>query len=261
MSNELFKKIINEIIENNLSHSYIYLYLQNEPLMDNDIFNKFKLIKKLSKEQILTGIVTNGTLFNDKKIKELVESNVDSIIISLDSFKEKTYNKIRQGLIFKKVISNIDKIINSDYRNYFAVKFVLQKENIHEFKEFKKYWKSRRIPIEISLLNNRSGDLNYYNNLVLNKRKIPISLKIRNIVDKMVIRSCHYPYLNFNILYNGDVIICCSDYNKKIILGNVNKSSVKEIWNSKKYQEIRELLYNRDYKKIAACATCDKIIS
>jgi len=112
MLNELFKKIIDEIIENNLSHSYIYLYLQNEPLMDNDIFNKFKLIKKLSKEQILTGIVTNGTLFSDKKIKELVKSNIDSVIISLDSIKEKTYNKIRQGLNFKKVISNIDKIIS-----------------------------------------------------------------------------------------------------------------------------------------------------
>jgi radical SAM protein with 4Fe4S-binding SPASM domain len=260
MSDKLFKKIINEIIDYDLSFTQISLYLQNEPLMDEDIFNKYKLIKKLSKGQIFTGIVTNGTLFSDKNIKELVDSNIDSVLISLDSVKKETYNKIRQGLNFKKVINNIEKINNSKFSKKFGLKFVLQKENIDELREFKKYWNSKGVPVTIALLNNRSGDVINYNSLSLKKRKIPISLKINNLIANPANMDCHYPFLNFNILYNGDVIICCNDYNKKIVLGNLNESSIKEIWNSKKYQEIRELFYNKEYEKIPACATCDKVV-
>ena len=63
----------------------------------------------------------------------------------------------------------------------------------------------------------------------------------------------------FNILYNGDVIMCCNDYTKKIILGNVKDESIKEIWNSKKYQSIREFVFDKDFEKITACSTCTKI--
>jgi len=257
MSNELFKKIIDEIVQNHLSYTNIYLYLQNEPLMDKDIFNKIKLIKKLSNGQITTGLVTNGSIFNDKKIIGLAESQADLIIISLDSLTEKTYNNIRQGLNFKKVMSNIDKIKKSNYKNNFAVSFVLQKENFKELKIFKKYWKAKAVPIHLSLLNNRSGDLLYYKNLALHKRKIPLSLKFRNLLDKIIIRSCHYPFINFNILCNGDVILCCNDYNHKLILGNLNHSSIKEIWNNEKFQKIRKLVFDGKLNKISTCANCN----
>ena len=40
MSEELFNKIIREIIGENSRLRYVDLYLQNEPLMDKDIFKK-----------------------------------------------------------------------------------------------------------------------------------------------------------------------------------------------------------------------------
>jgi radical SAM protein with 4Fe4S-binding SPASM domain len=259
MSISLFNKILEEILQEDLQFTQIYLYLQNEPLMDSDIFNKLKLIKKISKGRIFTGLVTNGTLFTYKKIEELIKSEIDDIVISVDAYSEKTYKEIRQGLNFNKVIKNIENIIDSSYNKHIEVKFVLQKNNISEFKYFKKFWKRKGIPILISLLNNRSGNLLSYYNLCLKNKEIPYKLRFKNNIGRMTNRGCHYPFINFNILYNGDVILCCNDYSGKKILGNVNVSSIKEIWNSKKYQRIRELFYKKKYEKIFLCQTCTKI--
>ena len=110
MSDKLYEKIVKEISDEYLRFTTVYPYLQNEPLMDADIFNKLKLIKKLSNGQISTGLVTNGSLLTDKKIEELVKSEVDQILVSLDAYSEETFNKIRQG--FTKYHHNIRQVDN-----------------------------------------------------------------------------------------------------------------------------------------------------
>lgn len=264
MSDNLFEKIVIEIAQNHLRSTYIYLFLQNEPLMDKDIFNKSKQIKKISHRKIKTGIVTNGTLLSDGKINELISSEVDEILFSLDALTEETYKIIRHGLDFKDVMKNIDNLIGTGYEKYIGVKFVVQKDNISEFDDFKKYWNKKGIPVQLSPLNNRSGDLDCYEDLRLKMRKNSFIGKVKhNILSimngRIIGRGCSTPLTTFNIMYNGDVILCCDDFSNKMILGNVNESSIKEIWNNKQYQKIREMLYNGEYKKIPVCETCSKI--
>jgi radical SAM protein with 4Fe4S-binding SPASM domain len=258
MSNKLYKKIIKEISEEHLTFTSVYPYLQNEPLMDTDIFNKIKLIKKLSNGKISTVLVTNGSLLTDKKIEELIQSRVDEIIISLDAITEETFNKIRQGLNFKKILKNIDNLINSDFKGDLSVSFVIQKNNVSEIEKFKNYWKNKGVTIEATYLNNRSGDLNNFYNLSIKKNDITFFTSFKNKLQKRIIMGCHMPLINFNILSNGDVILCCNDYSKKEILGNINDSSIKEIWNSKRYQNIRELIYKNKYSEIPTCKSCKK---
>lgn len=264
MSNDLFEKIIVEASKNHLPFTYVYLFLQNEPLLDKEIFRKLILIKKLSNGRLKTGIVTNGTLFTDKKIEELLLSDVDELICSIDALTENTYNKIRQGLNFKTLMININKIIDSGYDKYLAVKFVIQKDNISELHDFRRFWRGKNIPIQLSTLNNRSGDLDLYNGLKIHRTKnsflVKIIHNIRNdLLRKMAHKVCPVPITTFNILYNGDVILCCDDFSNKMIIGNVNQLSIKEIWNSKKYDLIRDLLFEGKNKEISVCQRCSKM--
>lgn len=254
MGKKLFEKIIKEI-NNETEYALIALDLQNEPLLDKKIFEKIRLIKKLSKGRITTGFFTNGSLFSDKKIKELVKSGNDFLIFSLDAISEKTYNKIRKGLNFNNTLENIDKILNSGYGNHIAVSFVIQKDNIEEYKTFKKFWCKRNIATVINDISNRSGDLINYNDIKFKQRNSTIK-KYKRKISKSIIKVCPIPLTTFNILSNGDVILCCNDFNKKFILGNIQNSTIKEIWNNKKYQIIRDLFYRKDYNKIPGCNNC-----
>ena len=49
MSDKLFKKIISEIVSEAKSKTMIFMYLQNEPLIDENLFKKIRLIKDQSK--------------------------------------------------------------------------------------------------------------------------------------------------------------------------------------------------------------------
>jgi len=259
MPNKLFEKIVNEISKEKSKHTYIYTYLQNEPLMDNDIFKKIKLIKDISNGRIKTGLVTNGTLFNKEKIKELEESEVDILLFSLDAFSEETYNKIRKGFNFKTVLNNLNNVIISDYNGILRVGFIKQKDNISELKDFKKFWKKNRLWPHISYIHNRSGDLYNFDKICLNKKDTPFLVRLKHNIYNNIVKCCENTLVTFNILFNGDVILCCNDYSKKLIFGNVKKSTIKKIWNSDKYQTIRKLLYNKSYEKISVCSNCSKI--
>ena len=49
-------------------------------------------------------------------------------------------------------------------------------------------------------------------------------------------------YLNKNLFIgsNGDVVICCIDYNHKYVAGNIQEQSLEEIWNGEKMNEFRK---------------------
>ena len=50
-----------------------------------------------------------------------------------------------------------------------------------------------------------------------------------NSLTKALEEKCYYPSYTFFMDYNGDVLMCPHDWGKKIILGNMNNSSFKEI--------------------------------
>ena len=39
---------------------------------------------------------------------------------------------------------------------------------------------------------------------------------------------------------NGDATMCMEDFNNEIVFGNVNNSSLKDIWNGKEYIQFRK---------------------
>ena len=55
---------------------------------------------------------------------------------------------------------------------------------------------------------------------------------------------------------NGAWYVCCYDANNEIVLGNVMEKSLDEIYKSRKYQELIQLLENREFNKIGGpCKT------
>jgi len=67
---------------------------------------------------------------------------------------------------------------------------------------------------------------------------------------------CFYPSYSFFIDYNGDVLMCSHDWGKKNILGNLNSSSIYEIWTSQNAENSRKNLYNAK-RNFSPCNVCD----
>ena len=75
-------------------------------------------------------------------------------------------------------------------------------------------------------------------------------------LDKAFNNPCYIPSYTFFLDYQGDVLMCPHDWGKKIILGNLNKEKLIDIWFSKKSMNIRKLL-NKSNRNFTPCNVCD----
>jgi MoaA/NifB/PqqE/SkfB family radical SAM enzyme len=113
--------------------------VSGEPLLSNNIFEMLELVKKFNVKLEMT---SNATLMsNDEIIKELVRT-LSVLTVSFDGATKETYESIRIGAKYDKVLSNITKFnkfrneLPEGQRPKLGFSFVLMRSNIEEFPDF-----------------------------------------------------------------------------------------------------------------------------
>ena len=193
---------------------YLYLHVLGEPLLHSDIN---KLIDTASKKYKIN-ITTNGYLIdkikNNKNIRQInislhsfngnmdLEKYMNNILSSIDILSNYTYISLRLWTKTKyseEIINYINKYYNLNIKKIEKCKI---KENIFLDIEEEFIWPSL--------------DNEIYN-------------------DK---RTCYALKDHIGILVDGTVIPCCLDSNGTIILENIYKQNMKNIIESKRYQDM-----------------------
>lgn len=72
-----------------------------------------------------------------------------------------------------------------------------------------------------------------------------------------VAKPCYLPFYKMFIDWNGNVLICSEDWARKGILGNVNDTSVKEVWLSEAAMSYRKSLAKGNRSEQSPCNTCN----
>ena len=111
-------------------------------------------------------------------------------------------------------------------------------KNLERLKPVKEFLKEKmRLQTSNELfLENRGGAVEIKDE----KRKVPY--KTCQSVRSLVISK------------DGDIILCCQDYFKKYIMGNVMEKSILEIWNS--YHDLRVKLLRDNIAELPICKKC-----
>ena len=68
--------------------------------------------------------------------------------------------------------------------------------------------------------------------------------------------TCPHAFGIMHILKNGDVPLCANDWEHREKLGNVREQSIREIYNSSRMLEIRELMEQGRFEEIPPCKDC-----
>lgn len=94
--------------------------------------------------------------------------------------------------------------------------------------------------------------------LTINNRGGAVNLKEYEIVPlkEPLKQSCYYPFHKMVLDYNGDVMVCPNDWEKKLLVGNFKETSLFDIWDSEIWKELRFRLINNDRTK-PPCNKCD----
>jgi hypothetical protein len=238
MDLQLFRKIVDECAQNKIRSLHLHNF--GEPLLDPELCERIKYAKKFG---IRTRIFSNLSVLSEEKARMLIDSGIDEIKISLDANTKETYESIRKNLNFEQAVANIEMLLR--LRQKMQVKhprislvFVATEKNRTEVAAFKKRWANKVDAVLISTYHNWAGGLHKNG---LNKRLLP----------------CFRLWRTFTILWDGRAALCCLDYDGKIVLGDLNKQSIKEIYHGSKLSQIRKQHLNWEYAKTSICLDCD----
>jgi radical SAM protein with 4Fe4S-binding SPASM domain len=259
----LFEKIIGELSSERFL-SLVLFELHNEPLLDKRIFDWIRHVKSISPNKQCV-IVTNGELLDKFSATEILQSNLDCLAVSLNAYSKEMYERVNTGLDYDRVVRNVTSLLSDPLlRPKMGVSFAVTGENVNEVQQAARYWKSQGVYTRVMGITNRAGSLdNYeetrfkgdsYGGSPFQKSWKRLTSRARGIV------GCELPFYQMNILFNGDVILCCNDWNRATIVGNAGSSSLREIWNSEKMNEIRRLILRKGYEKIDSCKECSLAI-
>lgn len=71
-----------------------------------------------------------------------------------------------------------------------------------------------------------------------------------------LVRSCARPFREIIVTWNGDVTLCCDDWRKQYIIGNIHERTLPDLWQDPRYETARARLYHRD-RDFIPCRYCD----
>lgn len=212
----------------------VFLYGLGEPLLNANIFD---MVKHCSNYNIATQISTNATIMDEKTIEELWNSGLDTIIFAFDGATKNTYEFYKKGSKFEETKNNIERFLKYPKRQnsklFSIIQMVLYKDMPDEIDLFYNTWRKSgidliRLRVECMIGNG------------LNKNR-----STRN--------PCVFLYQGPQIIrYDGSLFPCPISWLHEP-LGNLKNNTFLELWNSKKFIELRK---NNISGKSLMCKNC-----
>jgi len=252
MDFKLFKKIINDICEFDEPIKVLRLYKDGEPLL-NPYFADMVSYAKEKNCCKRVDTTTNASLLTKDKSKDIIDAGLNRINISIEGINAEQY------LNFSDYKIDFDKLV----------------ENIKFFYEHKKQCEMI-IKINGDILSQTDKDLFYkifgdladgvyiesimscwpefeLNGVDANKN---VGIYSQEIKEVMV---CPYVFYSFSINSDGLASLCFLDWSRKLLIGNVNETSVLEIWNGKNIRAYQKMFLMKKRKEHLLCRECGQM--
>jgi len=192
------------------------------------------------------GLITNGSAFDENKLRALIESGIDTIEFSVDAGDEETYKNVRPGLDWNKLNKNV--LTALDLREKLGIKTriivsVIKQKGV-DVVQAERYWSKLVDKVQIRKFltwgyndESRSADDSPY---LPPEERIP----------------CPWLFERLNIDSRGDVTLCGEDIAFKYKFDNIKNHTIKEIWLGPEFNAFRTKHLQGKGDQIHICSTC-----
>ena len=239
MSEDLFRKIVEEVVQHPVKR--ISPYLMNEPLADPRLPDLIRYIADRKRKDTKISISTNATYLTGELGERLIESGLDSLHISFHGIYKETYETSMGNLDWETHLNKVNHFIELKRRRK-AKNPIITVTMVHtatidqELEEIRDYWNSRGVVVRIHTLENRSHAW--------------VEGQDINVKPMKPYTNCDRLMGQAYVLWNGDAVLCCVDWERTTILGNIAKQSLQSVWLGQAYTE-----YRRNYLAGNICGT------
>ena len=123
----------------------------------------------------------------------------------------------------------------------------------HQIDHFKNIFKEAGIPESYYILRDRWYTMDDDFGVKLTNRAGVVSEG--NQSQALEDKPCFYTHYSMAIDWNGDVLLCVQDWNKRVTMGNLNHETLLNVWTSTNFNKYRKVLNRR--RALMPCKTCN----
>jgi len=252
MELSLYEKIIDEASRINI-HEVAH-FLAGEPLLHPELPYMVEYATAAGMESRLH---TNALLLTEEKSRQLLNAGLAFLGVSFDGDDAETYNFMRQGSDFDKVIDNI--------RTFLRLKQERGKEKPHvALKVVKKEEDRQSGNVSGTGLFIKESFRRLFEGLPVDQFKVvhPHDWRgeVKHEVPHVSAGDCYYPCMvlwgTMSIGWDGRVVGCAADLNGHDILGDLNHESIMDVWNSGRLKYYRKMHREGRYRELDLCRDC-----
>ena len=287
-----FKKIITMLEEDNLfcSHNGVAFHLMGEPLLHPQIY---EFISILNERGLSVDLHTNASLISPEVIDNLSKLNLHRLVLSIQTPNEESFNCSKPDSFIpwneysNKIVQSVEhylKKLNENKKNGIKVLQILYMTTFYsppskgkmlgswvEVMKILNSWRDKTAKItgniedpRICWASDHTANFPIFTKdegrLQLSLREMGIWPDVSEKKEPIKEGSCSLPFTNLVVYANGDVGVCCMDYDAKLVVGNIKDNKLKDIWFGPVAQEIRESMENNQLIKplCQQCGGCTK---
>lgn len=240
---------------------YINYYFQGEPFLHPDFL---ELIREAKRHKIYTATSTNAHFIDAKKARDIVDSGLDRLIISIDGLTQETYENYRIHGKLSKVLEGTKHLIEAKKELQSATpqlifQFLAVRPNEHEIPEIFALGKAFGID-EVRIKTAQLYDYKNGNPLMPTNEKYARYRLQPDGTYRMKHKlgnHCWRMWSSSVLTWDGKVVPCCFDKDAQHVLGSLESNSFAEVWNHPKYQGFRQAVLS-DRNGIDICQNCSE---
>ena len=211
-------------------------------------------------------ISTNPSVWTEERIEQTLDVGVDDLWVMVDGLDDATSTAIRgSAASFTRGERNIRELAKRKVhrgltRPRITIAMIKQPRNRHQWSRFEECWADID-GIDATYLAHFStfdGSVEKIN-AINQSFAVEDPDQARQVERQRVVSQypCYYPWHSVSVTWNGQVVPCCRDFDAGMVLGDLNRRSLREIWNAPPIQQLRRRF--SEGKPIGRpCETCQE---
>ena len=260
MSVDTFRRIIDDIAG---KIPRIAMNFAGEPTLNKDLWRFVAYARRRGVESLVS---TNTTLLHTQ-LAAVLDSGLQRLIVCLDGATAEVHQRYRRNSDFTRIRDAIAALCREKARRRLArphvnLQFVVMAQNEHQIEAVTQMAKELGVD-SLSLKTMSLGSLeeSVEKHLALARTWLPAEDRYRRyrvtphgVTLKQPLRHCPL-HRSAVILWNGDMTICCYDFNGEHVFGNVLRDGgFSRLYQQAEWKRVQERMRNR---QLPLCRRCN----
>ena len=249
----LFKKIIDDLSEFEKPIKVLRMYKDGEPFLNNNLANMIAYAKQSGTVEYID-TTTNGSLMTPERLGPVLEAGLDKINISVDGMNREQYRKFTGfDFDFDKFVEHVKWLDANKGTCEVVIKIPGDLINDAQRQEFLDTFGDYcdRIFIENFAPCWPEFDVEAHTGIKITQ----------GIYQQPIKPTDTCPYIFYSVSVNADGLVssCFLDWGRKLLIGDLSKQSLKEVWHSKKMNTLRLQHLEGRRMENPVCSQCGQL--